>query len=1040
MISALFNRRSLILVVAFIAAVGIAAIQNLPRAEDPTIKARSAAITTLYPGADAQRVEALLSQPIEEEVRTLEQVDSVSSVSRAGVSIVSIVLKDEITETAPVWSRVRDLLSDLEGTLPDDASTPDLDDEGGYAYTVAVAVKWDAPSPANQIFLQRYGDELGDRLRSIPGTDHVEVHGSLPEIIRVDIDQQSIRAAGLTLEDVARTLAQADVRGSAGNVANAQTTMTVELTGAFDSLSRLRSVPLISAGGETLSLGDVATLTRTTSDPPSVVTTHNGVTAVIVGSRMQLGQRVDLWVPQVLAAVEEFRARQADGIAVEVIFEQASYTTDRLTSVLVTLLQGLLIVVAVLILTMGIRSAISVGITIPLVALLTLGVFPFVGLELHQMSIVGIIVALGLMVDNAIIMTNDIRDDLAHGESFAQAATGAIRKLFFPLLASTTTTMLAFSPIVMAPGAGGEFVGPMAFAVLCALFSSFVISMFIVPALSPILFKEGPRASETTGRYDWLKNGVELPNLARRFRGIVGFFLHRPRLALAASFLIPLIGFVALPTIPTAFFPATDRDQFRIEVRMAQASSIYASAQIVKRIDQAIREEEGVAEVLATVGAASPQLYYNAQSSESQNPAFADLVIDTDSDADTARLVPLLQQKLSDQFPEASIAVIQYGFGPPLATPVEMRIIGTEFETLAQLGVEAASILANIDGVVGARAAVHRDAAKIEVDVNEVATARAGLSLGDVARQLDNALIGQAGGFVLEETEQLPVLVRFPEDQRDSIADVESISLTPPSRVSQSGVPLSSIGSVRIVPAWVDLQRLDGERIQVVSSFVAKGYDSSVILAEFQSELEEQGFQLPPGYRIEWGGEAEARGDAITQLLSQVAILLVIAVTILVLVFNSFRRMLIVAGSGVIAIGFGFFALFVSGHDFAFLIIVGVMGLIGVGINDTIVVISALDEDEEARTGDPDAIRDVVTGSVARHVWSTTITTAGGFIPLALFPGEFWPPFAQTFAGGLLGLTVIAFIYTPAAYLLAVRARHRSREHPISPAKTVPAT
>ncbi len=1026
MTALLFNRRLLVLAIAFVCAIGYAAIQNLPRSEDPTITARSASITTLYRGADAERVEALISQPIEQEIRTLEQVDGVSSISRAGVSIVSVVLRDEIVDVEPVWSRVRDIISDLEPTLPDDAAAPDLDDESGYAYTIAVAIKWSSDAALNKTILQRYAKALADRLRSVPGTDHVQIHGAVPELVEVSVDADSVRAAGLDIHDLTRALTGADARGSAGSITNDHTTMTVEVGGSFDSLTRLREVPVRSISNQTLTLGDLATFRRTIANPPGVIITHNRTPAVIVGSRMELGERVDLWVPRALEAIDEFKSRDVYGVDVEVIFEQAGYTETRLNGVLTTLLQGLLIVVVVLIFTMGIRSAISVGITIPLVALLTLGLFPFVGVEIHQMSIVGIIVALGLMVDNAIIMTNDIRDDLAHGAAFEEAAKAAINKLFFPLMASTATTMLAFSPIVMAPGAGGEFVGPMALAVLCALFSSFVISMFIVPAMSPLLFKQHGNSQQSPS---WLLTGLSPSLLANWFGSVVGIFVHRPWLGLLCSFVLPVIGMAALPTIPTAFFPATDRDQFRIEVRMPQSSSILSTAATIAEIEATIRAQNGVVDVLSTVGAAAPQLYYNAQSSESQNPAFADLVVNTASDQDTARLVPELQSLLSQTYPEASIAIIQYGFGPPLSTPIEMRIIGPDFETLAELGVLAASTLSNVPGVVGARASVHRDAVKLVVTADEDAAKRAGLDLSSVAIQLNDALVGETGGFVLESTEQLPVTVRYQNDLRDTVLDVQDISLTGTGN-TRTGLPLASIASVDLAPAWADLRRLDGERIQIVSSFVEKGYDASAILAQFQETLAAEGFDPPPGYRVEWGGEAEARGDAITQLLSQVAILLVIAVTILVLAFNSFRRMLIVGAAGVISIGFGFLALFLTGNDFAFLIIVGVMGLIGVGLNDTIVIISAFDEDERARSGDPEALQRIVTGSVARHVWSTTITTAGGFVPLMLISGEFWPPFAQVFAGGLLGLTVIAFIYTPSAYRLAVERTHDKREAP----------
>ncbi|MBI1392806.1 MAG: AcrB/AcrD/AcrF family protein [Alphaproteobacteria bacterium] len=1031
MIGVLFNRRLLILVIAFLLAIGVGALLTLPRAEDPTIKARSASITTLYSGAGAERVEALVTQPIEEEIRTLSEVDEVSSVSRAGVSIVTVTLRDEISSVEPVWSRVRDKLSDLEASLPSDAGTPNLNDEGGYAYTVGVAITWQSASPPDRLILQRYAKALSERLRSVPGTDHVEVHGDVPERVDVTINEDAVRAAGLDVADIARTLATADARGSAGQIVGPGNTLTVELTGSFDSLTRLREVPVISASGQTLRLGDIATFSRALQDPPGEIGFHNGDPAVFVGARMQTGQRVDLWVSSALEAVEEFRSRDVSGIDIDVVFEQASYTQDRLSSVFISLLQGLIIVVGVLIFTMGIRSAIAVGVTIPLVALTTIGLFPIVGIELHQMSIVGIIVALGLMVDNAIIMTNDIRDDLAKGDTFAGAVRHAISKLFWPLLASTVTTMLAFMPIVLLPGAAGEFVGPMAIAVLCALASSFLISMFALPAFAPLIFKE--RAAEPGARLSWLSTGISLPMLAGPFRSVIGFFIRRPLLGVITSLAIPIIGIGALPTVPTVFFPPADRDQFRIEVKLPQTSSIEATTRELETIDAFIRAEEGVHGTLVIVGAAAPQLYYNVISSESANPAFADIIVNTETPATTARLIPVLQQRLPEEFPNASIAVLRYDFGPPVAKPIEMRIIGPDLETLAVLGQEAAGILANVPGAVRAGPAMHRDALKFAVDVDEDAAKRVGLGLGDISAQLNAALTGSVGGFVLEDTEQLPVTVRYANEARSGAAELSAVSLTPPIGGAATGVPLTAIAEIGVAPAWVDLQRKDGERLQTISSYVAYGELPSEVLARFQAALDEAAFKVPPGYRIEFGGEAEARGDAVGTLLSQVSILLVLAVTTLLLVLNSFRRMLIVFVAGAMALGFGFLVLKLTGNNFGFLIVVGVMGLIGVGLNDTIVIVSAFDENEDARGGNPDALLDIVSGSVARHVWSTTITTAGGFVPLMLTGGEFWPPFAQVFAGGLLLLTIAAFIFAPSAYRLAVRMR-QGRTNPASAA------
>lgn len=1028
LVATLFNRRILVLSVLFLLALGLGAIQTVARSEDPTIKARIAGITTIYPGASATRIEALVTQMIEEELRTLPEIDELSSTSRAGVSIVQVTLADRISDVAPVWSRVRDKLADIEPLLPAQASAPDLNDEGGYAYTVAYAVSSADGRDVDRLILQRYAEALSERLRSVPGTEYVAVHGNSPEVVEVVIDDEALRVAGLNVTAVAASLAAADARNTAGTLTNSDTSLTIELDNTFDSLTRLRQLPIARDGAGSLVLGDIATIRRTVAEPPRETTLHNGDIAVLVGARMQPGQRVDLWVPTVFEAVGDFTSRSVEGIDIDLVFEQQSYTEDRLISVVTSLIQGLAIVVSVLFFTMGVRSALAVGLAIPMTALLTAGLFPLVGISFHQMSIIGIVVALGLMVDNAIIMTNDIREELAHGDDHATSVAKTYRKLFFPLMASTVTTMLAFSPIALLPGPAGEFVGPLSIAVLCALFSSFVVSMYIVPAISPLLFKSG------THGQGFSANGISSRLLSVPFRAFVGFFVRRPLVGLVFCAAPAALGIVSLSTVPAEFFPAMDRDQFRIEVKLPQSTVIDRTQQVAQSIEAELLATEGVTQTLVAVGAAAPQLYFNTISSESSNPAFADFIVNTDSNERTGALIPYLQDHLSTMFPQAEIIVVSYGFGPPGATPIELQLFGPELPVLEEYGRIAAGILANVPEVVGADVSLHRDSVQLQVDVDDEAARLVGLDASTIATQLNGALSGQTGGFVIEGTEQLPISVRFDSEARATTDDLASTPLVVPGNRTPAGVPLAAIAEIRAVPAWVDIDRLDGERIQTVSSNVSYKTIAAGVQADFEQALDDAGFEMPPGYRYAFGGAQEQRADAVGRLLSQIVNLVLLAFTILVLAFNSFRRMAVVLLTGLLTAGFAFLVLKMTGFAFGFIIIIGVMGLVGVGLNMSIVMVAALDEDEAARNGSVESIIDVVCGSTARHIWSTTITTAGGFVPLMLIGGDFWPPFAVVFAGGLLLLTIVAYVYTPCMYRLVLARRRQMPRLPASAA------
>jgi len=1012
LLDALFNRRLLAMAIGLLIVAGLSAIQNLPRQEDPRIINRNATVLTHYPGADPARVEALVSKPLEDALRTIAEIGVLESTSRQGISIISIELVDEVTDVTPLWSRIRDRLADAEIRLPADSDRPTLIDDRGYAFTMVTALRWTLDTPPNLLILGRYAHQLGDRFRSLPGTDYTDVFGAGQEVVEVLVDPLETAALGLSVDQVAAALAAADARQTAGDIITGTTRQTLELAGTFGSLDQLRDVAVTTRDGQAVRVGELAGIRRGLADPPSQLATLDNRTVVMVGARMAGGQRVDRWVERASLMVGEFNQSLPLGVEAEIIFEQAGYTSDRLSQVVNSLLAGLLIVVGILFLTLGWRGAITVGLAIPATALLALALFPLVGLQIHQMSVTGLIVALGLMVDNAIVVTNALRERLRLGDEVRTAAAGVLRRLAAPLFASTVTTILAFMPIVLLPGAAGEFVGPLALAVILALISSYVVALMLIPALAPLLLRGGGGAAAGPVRANVLGNG---------FRRLIVPALKRPGLTLVAACSLPLIGMGLLPTVPVSFFPPADRDQFQLELRLPASASIAETARMAAAATDLIEQVDGVRHVWFVMGSNAPMVYYNQLPTDDSNPAFAHGIVDTDSLEATSRIIPALQQTLDAALPGAQIVVRKYEQGPPFQAPLELRVYGSDLETLARLGEEIALRMHQLPQVTHARSLVQRDVTKVVASLDREVLQEQGLAPDAVAGQLAAALSGRQGGFLLEQTEQLPVLVRYPQGRRDGNDGIAEALLSGAS--TGDGIPLGSVAGLRTEPAWGSVQRRGGERVQVIRAYL----QADALPADAMSRLEqvlEQELELPAGYRLETGGEASERGEAVGRLLGSVLLLVILMVATVTTIFNSFRRAAIVFAAGAQAMGLGLLALVLSGHTFGFVIIIGIMGLVGVAINATIIMISALDQDADARTGDPDAMARVVTGTTCRHISSTTITTVGGLIPLMLTAGDFWPPFAQTVGGGLLLATVIAFFATPAAYRLLLTRRH----------------
>lgn len=999
----LFNRRLLIMVVGLLIVSGLAAIETLPRLEDPRIVARNARVLTLYPGADPQQVEALVSRVLEDEVRTLPEVKVVSSTSREGVSNISIELQDRVTEVEPVWSRVRDKLAEARSDLPEEASRPRLIDDRFYAFSMVIALTR-ADSGSSHNVLARYADRLEERYRAMPGTDYTNLFGRAEEVIQLDVDPAELAQMGMSAESLAARVGGADARRPAGVLDDGDTRRAVEIGGAFRDLERVRDVTVDVDSGQRVRVGDIARVRRTVADPADQHALLNGEETIMLGVRMAGGGRIDAWSEQARGVLEEFRGTMPGDLEARVIFDQSQYTQDRLEGVVGNLLLGLVIVVSLLYLTLGWRGALVVGLAIPATMMLVMSLFRIAGINVHQISITGIIVAIGLIVDNAIVITNALRERLGLGESQVQAVRHTLRHFAAPLLASTLTTILAFMPIVLMPGGAGEFVGPLAIAVILALISSYLVAMLLIPAMSPlVLTRLGGTPRSGPG-----------PAM-RQLRALVGLALRQPITAIVLTVLLPVLGAGLLPTLPISFFPAADRDQFQVQVRLPAGASVTRSHQIAREMTDVIREAEGVEDVWFVAGNNAPMVYYNLVPRDDSNPAFAQAIVDTRSASVTTSVIERLQAELDQRFPGVQTIVRRYEQGPPVAAPLELRLYGPELPVLADLGERMTALMHELPEVTHVHTLVRKDRPKLKLLPDQEEIAALGLTGDQVGGQLDALLSGRQGGFMLEETEQMPVQVRYPPAWREDPGMLAGALIL--GEGETGGVPLGAISDQSLVPSWRSIQRRHGERVQVVRGYLATGELAPDVMRNLDRILDRE-LSLPPGYRLETGGEAEERNEAVTRLLSFVAILILLMFATVALTFNSFRRAAIVFFSGAQAFGLGLLALAMTGQAFGFIIIVGIMGLVGVAINATIIMLAALDEDDDARRGSVTAMVDVITGPTFRHIGSTTLTTFGGLVPLMVAGGTLWPPFAQTFGLGLLLATVIALVVTPAAYRL----------------------
>ncbi|MEM8837289.1 MAG: efflux RND transporter permease subunit [Pseudomonadota bacterium] len=1023
------RKRLTALLILVVLSAGLSSLLSIGRQEDPTITNLFATVVTSYPGAEPTRVEALVTEPIEEELREIAEIVTIESASRVGVSLVTVELSSTISDETieQTWSEIRDALSDAAQSFPAGAQEPTFDnDRTGAVTAISALVPRHDGVPLS--IVNRYSEDLQDRLRKLSGTKIVERYGASEEEVVVEIDPGMVASLGLTPERVADAIRQADSKVSAGRLRGTQSDLLIEVEGEITNLDRLLEIPVItSAGGAITRIGDIATVRKTERQPEQSIAYANGKRAVLIAAKMENDLQVDTWMARVKAELQAFEETLPAGLEHRLVFDQNTYTVKRLSEVGLNMLTGITLVIIVLFFTLGARAAMIVATVLPLVSLASIATLNFLGLSIHQMSVTGLIVALGLLVDAAIVMTDEIRKRLAEGEDRISAAGASIKRLAAPLAASTVTTALSFMPMALLPGPAGDFVGAIAIAVIVMLIWSFVIAMTVTPAIAGWWL---PETKDDEKPRFW-KTGLRAGPVGRLFAYSLKLSMANPRLAVLYAMILPIIGFLSFPTLTAQFFPGVDRDQFYIEVELPSGTAISRTDAIAQKINARLTGDDRIRDIQWVIGESAPAFYYNMVSNRDQSPNYAQALITTRSDDATAELIAPLQRALDAEFPMARILVRDLVQGPPVDAPLELRFVGPDIETLRRLGDEARLLMDALDETTHVRTSIPGGAPKLEFILDEDKVDVAGLDMAEVARQLETALEGVTGGSLIEGTEELPVRVRVGSGYRADAAFIQSFDvisgLDADDPLAYRGIPLSALGEMRLVPAQGTVNRRDGERTNTVQGFVQYGVLPEEALVKMQASLEENGFIVPPGYRMETGGDADERGETLTNLMSSVGLIVTLTIAAIILTFNSFRLSLVTLCVAVLSAGLSLLALAIMQYPFGIQAVIGVIGSIGVSINAAIIIMTALQADARAMAGDRERITEIVMGA-SRHIVSTTVTTFGGFLPLILEGGGFWPPFAVSIAGGVLLSTVVSFYFTPPMFLLTYAGRKKDDE------------
>ena len=1020
--------------------VGLSAYGRMSRAEDPGFIIRTAQVLTIFPGASPDRVENLVTDKLEEVIQEIPELDFVNSTSKTGVSIVMVNVREEFMEMRPIWDDLRRKVDKVRPDLPADIVGPTVNDEFGDVFGVVVTLTGEGFSYAE---LKDVADEVRDELLRVNDVAKVEIHGAQEERVFVDYDNARLAELGLSPIQLRQILESANIIIPGGAVNTGVERITLEPTGNFESVDSLRQAVVTLPGRpEILYLEDLTTISRGYVDPPSSMVRTSGTAALALAISMRDGGNLITLGAGISRELERLQAVYPIGIEFDVVAFQPEVVDRKVAEFVTNLVQAVAIVLGVMLLFLGLRTGLVVASLVPMAMIMALLVMSFFGIGLDQMSLAALIIALGMLVDNAIVMAESIMVQMSEGKKRLDAAVDSARELRVPLLISSLTTAAAFLPIFLAESSTGEYTAPLFKVVTITLLSSWLLALTMTPLLCVLFLKVKPVAREQSFNtmFYRLYRGALLSGLRHRWVSLAGVI---------TVFVVVLQGFAYIPNI---FFPPSDKAIFTVEYELPSGTSIERTEAAMAAVDQYIHDElrvegppsagavgavfaaqvdeqvgtgrvAGVTNWATFIGDGGPR-FYLAHNPEPSSPNYAFSIVNATSRAViTEELIPRLEAFCLEQFPDLKVTLNPLQIGPPITAPVEVRLSGRDEDALFDIVDAVKAQLRAIPGTKNVTDDWGVRSKKLVVDVNQPRARRAGVTNQDIAISLQTALSGFETTQYREEDEIIPVTLRSSVASRTDLSKLESLNVY--AQATGQSVPLSQVADTEVV--WQPSKVLRRNRLKTVtvSSDLEPGVTATQVVSQIRPWLATEQAGWPLGYLWEFGGEEETSVKANLSIVAQLPIAGLIILLLLVVQFNSVRRTAIVLLTiplGLIGVVIG---LLVAQSYFGFMTLLGIIALAGIVINNAIVLIDRIRiETDQNGLEPPRAIVEAAQRRL-RPILLTTATTAAGLLPLWFGGGPMWEPMAIAIIFGLIFATVLTLGVVPVLYSLFFRVRFK---------------
>ena len=990
---------------------------GLGQLEDPEFVLKQAIVVTQYPGASPMQVEEEITYPLENEIQKLPYVDNIKSITSAGTSQIIVEMKSiyRKQELRQIWDELRRKINDYSSQLPTGAHPPMVKDDFGDVFGVLLAITGQG---FNNVEINNYVDFIRRELVLLEGVGKVTVEGGLQEQVIIEISHNKMVSLDISTDYLYQVLAQQNVVSNAGSVRVGNENIRFHPTGEFNSVQELGDLVISPPGQEKrILLSDIASIYRDFKEVPNHIVRHDGKPALYVGLSFTSGSNVVNVGETVQAKLTELEKYRPYGMEINTVYNQPQEVATSVAGFIESLAQAVIIVVVVLLLFMGVKTGLLIG---GILFITVVGSFIFMKvleIELHRVSLGALIIALGMLVDNAIVVVEGILVGIQRRMSKVEAASLIVRQTKWPLLAATFIAIIAFAPIGLSPDATGEFAGSLFWVLFVSLLLSWITAITITPFFADMLFKEASTKGNEASESDPYAGAIY-----QKYRGVLAATLARPKLTMAVMLALFLTAGYGFGYVKQAFFPASNLPMFYLEYRLPQGSDIRATSEVGQKIESYFEQQPKVEFVSTTVGrgAARFMLTYNMEMNYSN---YGQLIVRVDSKESLVQTMKDVRSHMQTNFPDIEFKMLRVNIGPGTGAKIEARFAGPDPAVLRDLSNQAKAVLRSDTGAQNITDDWKNMTKVIRPVFDPVAAREVGISKADVDSLLQTMYVGKTVGVYRDGTKRLPILIRMPDEERTTIDGLNDMQIYSP--VLQRYLPISKVVSeFKLEFEDPVIKRRDRKRTLTVMADhdILSDETAAQVFARVKSQIE--AIELPQGYQLTWGGEYESSAKAQLPIFAALPLGIGLMFIITVLLFDSFKIATVIWTTvplAIIGVTLGFVS---TGIAFGFMSLLGLLSLSGMLIKNGIVLVEQIKLEKEQGKAFYDAIVDASVSRV-RPVAMAAITTVLGMIPL--LGDDFFKSMAVVIMFGLSFATVLTLIVVPVMYSLLITDKSKAK-------------